>query len=99
MTRGRKAKGPRLAVFQGQLISPLLVFLISDDWTQLNASLLKSQKRDFLGHPVIRTQYFQCCGFKFNPGQGPKVPQVVWRGKKSQKMHLEDVEEASDRNT
>lgn len=94
-----KAKGPRLAVFQGQLISPLLVFLISDDWTQLNASLLKSQKRDFLGHPVIRTQYFQCCGFKFNPGQGPKVPQVVWRGKKSQKMHLEDVEEASDRNT
>ena len=75
------------------------VFPINDNWTQLNASLLKSQKRDFLGHPVIKTQYFPYCGLKFNPGQGPKVPQVAWRGKKSQKMHLEDVEEASDRNT
>ena len=75
------------------------MFPINDNWTQLNASLLKSQKRDFLGHPVIKTQYFPYCGLKFNPGQGPKVPQVAWRGKKSQKMHLEDVEEASDRNT
>ena len=74
--------GPRSLPLQWGWKHTACVFLISDDWTQLNASLLKSHKRDFLGHPVIRTQYFQCCGLKFNPGQGPKVPQVVWQGKK-----------------
>ena len=30
---------------------------------------------EFPGHPVVRTQHFHCCGPKFDPWLGTKIPQ------------------------
>ena len=45
--------------------------------------LIKSVSWEFPGGPVVRTQYFHCCGLGSIPGWETKIPQATWCGKKN----------------
>ena len=40
---------------------------------------------EFPGHPVVRTQHFHCCGPKFDPWLGTKIPQSAQCSQKKKK--------------
>ena len=46
---------------------------------------------EFPGDPVIKTRGFPAVDAGSIPGQGTKIPQAVWWGKKKKSHHLKDI--------
>jgi len=54
-------------------------------FTAEEAEVLRGERREFPGDSAVRSLYLHCWGQGSIPGQGNRIPQVEWHGRKKER--------------